>query len=185
MQVNDLRRGMAFVYENNLFVVLDQTFTKTGRAQGHVKLKVKNMKTGARTELTFTGGDKIEKAIIEKKEMQYLYNDGINAILMDTETYEQIELPISKLEWELNFLIDGAMISMTESNGEFLGIELPDKVELTIAETELAVAGNTNSGAQKKAILITGLEIQVPQFIKSGEKVLISTIDGKYTGRSN
>ncbi|ATZ18799.1 elongation factor P [Williamsoniiplasma somnilux] len=183
MQVNDLRPGTTFLYENNIFVVLEQSFSKTGRQQGKVTVKVRNLRTGSRTDITFTGGDKVEKAMIEKKDMQYLYNDGNDAFLMDIETYEQVQIPMSRLEWEQNFLTDGLMIKMTEYDGEILGINLPDKVELKIVEAEAAVKGDTTSGAQKKAKVETGWEIQVPLFVTEGTVVLISTIDGKYSGR--
>ncbi|WP_338972917.1 elongation factor P [Spiroplasma endosymbiont of Panorpa germanica] len=185
MQVNDLRPGTTFAYEGNIFIVIEQAFTKTGRAQGHVKVKVKNLRTGARTELTFTGGDKVEKAMIEKKDMQFLYNDGTNCVFMNTETYDQVEIDSKKLEWELKFLTDGSMIKLTEYDGEVLGVSLEDKVELEITQAEPAVKGDTSSGAQKKAVVSTGHEILVPLFIKEGEKVLVNTNDGKYAGRSN
>jgi elongation factor P len=185
MQVNDLRPGSTFLYEGNIFIVLEQSFSKTGRQQGKVTVKVRNLRTGSRVEMTFTGGDKVDKAMIEKKDMQYLYNDGENCVLMNTETYDQVEISSKTLEWELNFLTDGSMVKMTEYDGEVLGISLSDKVELEVADCEPAVKGDTTSGAQKKAWTNTGLEIQVPLFIKQGEKVLVSTADGKYAGRAN
>lgn len=185
MQVNDLRPGSTFLYDGNIFIVLESSFSKTGRQQGKVTVKVKNLRSGARVELTFTGGDKVDKAMIEKKDMQYLYNDGTNCVLMNVESYEQVEISVEKLQWELKFLTDGTMVKMTEFDGEILGISLPDKVELEITECEAAVKGDTTSGAQKKAWTNTGYEITVPLFIKQGEKVLVSTVDGKYAGRSN
>ncbi len=185
MQVNDLRPGSTFLYEGNIFVVLENSFSKTGRQQGKVTVKVKNLRSGARVELTFTGGDKVDKAMIEKKDMQFLYNDGTNCVLMDTETYDQVEIPSKKLTWELKFLTDGTMVKLTEYEGEVLGISIPEKLELTIVEAEPAVKGDTTSGAQKKAKLETGLEIQVPLFIKNGEKIIVNTNDGKYSGRAN
>lgn len=184
MQVNDLRPGTTFLYEKNIFVVIEQSFSKTGRQQGKVNVKVKNLRTGARTELTFTGGDKVDKAMIERKDMQYLYNDGEDAYLMDTETYDQVQIPMTRLEWEKNFLIEGLMIKMTEYEGEILGISLPDKVELVITQAEAAVKGDTTSGAQKKAVLETGWEVQVPLFVNEGTRVIINTADGKYAGRA-
>jgi elongation factor P len=185
MQVNDLRPGSTFLYEGNIFIVLENSFSKTGRQQGKVTVKVKNLRTGSRVEMTFTGGDKVDRALIEKKDMQFLYNDGENCVLMNVETYEQVEMNSKKLEWELKFLTDGSMVKMTEYDGEILGISMPEKVELEIAECEAAVKGDTTSGAQKKAWTQTGLEIQVPLFIKQGEKILVSTTDAKYAGRAN
>ncbi|KEZ19012.1 elongation factor P [Mycoplasma capricolum] len=184
MSVNDLRPGTTFIYDGNIYLVLEQAFSKTGRQQGKVTVKAKNMRTGARVELTFTGGEKVDKAMIERKEMQYLYNDGNDAYLMNTETYEQIQIPMTRLEWEKNFLVDGLMINMTEFEGEVLGIDLPVKVELTVVEAEAAVKGDTTSGAQKKAVLETGLEIMVPLFVNQGTKIIVSSSDGKYVGRA-
>ncbi|ATG97341.1 elongation factor P [Mesoplasma lactucae] len=185
MSVNDLRPGTTFMHDGNIYVVLEQSFSKTGRQQGKVTVKVRNMRTGARTEMTFTGGEKVDKAIIDRVDVQYLYNDGNDAYLMDVDTYDQFTIPMDTLEWEKNFLTDGLMLKMTKFGEEILGIDLPDKVEMEIVEAEPAVKGDTSSGAQKKAKVQTGWEIQVPLFIKEGEKVLISTTDGKYSGRSN
>ncbi|PPE04477.1 elongation factor P [Entomoplasma ellychniae] len=184
MSVNDLRPGTTFIYEKNLFVVVEQSFSKTGRQQGKVSVKAKNLRTGARVEITFTGGDKVEKAMIERKDMQYLYNDGNDAYLMDIESYEQIQIPMSRLEWESKFLKDGLMIKMTDFDGEVLGISLPDKVELEVTQAEGAVKGDTTSGAQKKAVLETGHEIMVPLFVNVGTVIIVSTEDGKYSGRA-
>ncbi|WFQ90221.1 elongation factor P [Mycoplasma feriruminatoris] len=184
MSVNDLRPGTTFLYDGNIYLVLEQSFSKTGRQQGKVTVKAKNMRTGARVELTFTGGEKVDKAMIERKEMQYLYNDGNDAYLMNTETYEQVSIPMTRLEWEKNFLVDGLMINMTEFENEVLGIDLPVKVELTVVEAEAAVKGDTTSGAQKKAVLETGLEIMVPLFVNQGTKIIVSSTDGKYVGRA-
>lgn len=184
MQVNDLRPGATFIYDNNVFVVLEQSFSKTGRQQGKVTVKVKNLRSGARTELTFTGGDKVDKALIERRDMQYLYSDPNHAYLMDVETYDQVEIPIKKLEWEKNFLTEGLMIKMTEYNGEILGIGLPDKVILKIQEAEAAIKGDTASGAQKRAILETGWELMVPLFVAEGTSIIVNTSDGKYVSRA-
>ncbi|ATZ17379.1 elongation factor P [Williamsoniiplasma luminosum] len=184
MNVNDLRPGTTFLYENNIYVVIDQSFSKTGRQQGKVTVKVKNLRSGSRTEMTFTGGDKVDKAMIERKEMQYLYNDGNDAYLMDVGTYDQVQIPMKNLDWEKNFLTDGLMIKMTEYEGEILGVALPDKVELKIIEAEAAVKGDTTSGAQKKATVETGWEIQVPLFVTEGTVVIVNTVDGKYAGRA-
>ncbi|WP_339022401.1 elongation factor P [Spiroplasma endosymbiont of Crioceris asparagi] len=184
MSANDLKPGVTFIYDNNLFVVLESSFSKTGRQQGKVSAKVKNLRTGARVELTFTGGEKVQKALIEKVDMQYLYNDGENCILMNVDSYEQVEIPVKTLEWELKFINDGTMVKMSQFNNELLGITIPDKVELIVSETEPAVKGDTTSGAQKKAVLETGHKLNVPLFIKDGEKIVVSTNDGKYVGRA-
>lgn len=184
ISVNDFRPGLTFQYEGNIYAVIEAQHSKSGRGQAHVKTKVKNLRSNATTMITFTGGDKVEKAMIDKVEMQYLYDDGANVIFMDTQSYEQLEVPSSRLTWEKNFLKEGVMASVTKYDGEVLGIILPDKVDLAITEAEAAVKGDTSSGAMKKAVLETGLELQVPLFIKEGELITVSTSDGKYSGRA-
>ena len=183
--VNDLKPGTTFENDGNIYSVLDIDHNKTAMRQMIVKVKVKNLRTGVINEISFTGGDKVEQAHIDKKEMQYLYDDGDNFVFMDNETYEQIEIPKSRLEWEKQFMKenDNVTISMYEGS-EILGVILPDKVELQIVECEPAVKGDTATSATKNAKVETGLEIRVPLFIQNGEMVVISTADGKYSGRA-
>ena len=183
--VNDLKPGTTFENEGNIYTVLDIDHNKTAMRQMIVKVKVKNLRTGVINEISFTGGDKVEQAHIDKKEMQYLYDDGDNFVFMDNETDEQIEIPKARLEWEKQFMKenDNVTISMYEGK-EILGVILPDKVELQIVECEPAVKGDTATSATKNAKVETGLDIRVPLFIQNGEMVLISTADGKYSGRA-
>ena len=182
--VNDLKPGTTFENEGNIFVVLDIQHNKTAMRQMIVKVKVKNLRSGVINEISFTGGDKVEQAHIDKREMQYLYDTDDALVFMDNETYDQIEIQKANLEWEMKFMKpnDNVMISMYE--GEILGIILPDKVELQIVECEPAVKGDTATSASKMAKLETGLEIRVPLFISQDEMVVISTADGKYSGRA-
>lgn len=182
--VNDLKPGITFLYENNIYTCLDISHNKTAMRQMIVKAKAKNLRTGTILDVSFTGGDKVEQAHIDKKEMNYLYDAGDSLVFMDNETYEQIEIPHANLEWEMHFLKpnDNVVISMYE--GEILGVILPDKVALQIVECEPAVKGDTATSATKNAVLETGWEIRVPLFIENEEMVLINTADGKYSGRA-
>ncbi len=182
--VNDLKPGITIEYEGGIYVVLDISHNKTAMRQMIVKAKSKNLRTGTISDLTFTGGDKVEQAHIEKREMQYLYDDGTNCIFMDNETYEQLEIPMERLKWELNFIKPNSNVNISLYEGEVLGIILPDKVALQITEAEPGVKGDTATSAQKNAVLETGLSIRVPLFINEGETVLITTADGKYSGRA-
>ena len=175
ISVGDLRPGITFEYEGNLYVVLDYSHNKTARAAANIKVKMKNMRSGATTEITFGGNDKVKKAHIDKRKMQYLYNSGDALVFMDNETYEQIEIPAGNLEWEMNFL---------KESDEVLGVSLPINVPFTITETEPAVKGDTATGATKNAIIETGFQIKVPLFISEGEVVIVNTVDGKYQGRA-
>ncbi len=181
---NDLRPGTTIEYENNIFVVLDTQHNKTAMRQMIIKVKVRNLRTGSIVELNFTGGDKVEQAHIDKKEMQYLYDTGEALAFMDTSTYDQIEVQKANIEWEMNFMKPNDLVNITSYEGEILGLILPDKVTLQVVETEPAVKGDTANNAQKNATLETGLQIRVPLFIEQDEIVTVSTSDGKYAGRA-
>ena len=182
--VNDLKPGITFENEGNIYTVLNVDHNKTAMRQMIVKVKVKNLRSGVINEISFTGGDKVEQAHIDKKEMQYLYDGGEALVFMDSDTYEQIEIPKSRLEWEMQFMKENDTVTVSMFENEVLGVMLPDKVELQIVECEPAVKGDTATSATKNAKLETGLEIRVPLFIQNGEMVLISTADGKYSGRA-
>lgn len=182
--VNDLKLGMSFVENGDLFKVLDISRNKSARSQMNIKVKVKNLRSGTLTEIGYTAGDKVEQAILEKKEMQYLYDDGDSLVFMDTDSYEQINIQKTRLEWEMKFLKENDMVTITFFEAEIIGIDLPDKVALLVTQSEPAVKGDTATSAMKNAIVETGLEVKVPMFIEEGETILISTSDGKYSSRA-
>lgn len=184
IQVNDMRPGVTFQENDQIYSVLDVSRNKTARSGMVIKLKVKNLRTGSYIELAYTGGDKVEPAMIEKKTMQYLYDGGDGLVFMDTTTYEQIEIPKERIEWELNFLKENSEVVLQVFETEILGVILPDKVALQVVETEPAVKGDTANNAQKNATLETGLEVKVPLFIEQDEMVLVTTADGKYSSRA-
>lgn len=184
LQSNELKPGVTILYENNIYVVQDFSQNKTARSAMVVKVKVRNLRTGANVELSFGAGDKVEKAHIEKKEMQYLYDAGESLMFMDNETYEQIEIPKENLEWEMKFLKENDNVMISTYEGEILGVILPDKVALQIVEAEPAVKGDTATNAQKNAVMETGLTVRVPLFIDQDEIILVNTSDGKYAGRA-
>lgn len=182
-QAKDLRPGHTFLYKGNIYQVIENSFNKTAMREGIVKCKVKNLRTGAITIEVLTG-EKLEQAPVETTKMIYSYNDGTNLVFMNNETFEQIEIPKEKMEWEMNFITDGTEVSIIRFNDELLGATLSDQVVVKVKEAEEAVQGNTVQNVTKKAWLETGWEIKVPQFIKSGENVLIRTSDGEYVGRA-
>ncbi|WP_342252332.1 elongation factor P [Spiroplasma endosymbiont of Amphibalanus improvisus] len=183
INVNDLKPGLTIEFDNNIYIVIDAQHSKTGRAQSHVKTKIKNLRNNAIITFTFTGGQKVKKAIIDKKEMQYLYSEKDEVFFMDNETYEQMSLSTNKIKWEQKFLKEGLNVTIQIFDGELLNIVLPEKISLKITECEEAIKGDTTSTALKKAILETGLEVMVPLFITNGENILVSTSDGKYSKR--
>lgn len=181
---NDLRSGMAILHEDNLYQVIDTSHNKTAMRQMIIKVKVRNMRTNSIVELNYTGGDKVEVAHIDKRTMQYLYDAGDALVFMDAETYDQIEIDKSKLEWEMNFLKENTDVTIILYEAEVLGVQLPEKLPLKVTEAEPAVKGDTATNAQKNAVLETGYQIRVPLFIEQDEIVLINTVDGKYAGRA-
>ena len=180
----EIKPGMTFTWENDLYQCIDINLNKTAMAKMKVKVKVKNPRTGVVKELSLISGDQVEPAYIDKRDMQYLYDDGESLWFMDNETYEQINIPADRLEWEKQFLTESMNVNISIYEGEVLGVMLPDKVTLRIVECEPAVKGNTATRASKNAKLETGLEIRVPLFIENDELVLINTADGKYSGRA-
>ena len=179
----DLRPGNCFLFKNNLYQVIENSFNKTAMREGIVKCKVKNLRTGSITIEVLTG-EKLEKVILDVMKMSYSYDDGNNLVFMDNETYETVEIPKSKMQWEANFLEEGTEVTINKLEDEILGISLPDQVVCVVKEAEDAVQGNSVTTALKKAWLNSGWEIDVPQFIKTGEKVLIDTTTGKYVSRA-
>lgn len=181
---NDLKPGTYFQYEGNVYNTLTLTLNKTAMRQMVVKIHAKDMRTGTIKDVVFTGGEKVEEAEVIKSEMQYLYDAGDELVFMDTASYDQVEIPKSKLEWEMNFLKPNDTVDITSFQGEILGVSLDDKVALEVTECEQAVKGDTATSALKNAVLETGWEVKVPLFIETGEQILVTTSDGKYAGRA-
>lgn len=181
--INDIKNGMTFLLEGNIYQVVEFLHVKPGKGSAFVKTKLKNMRTGSTVEKTFNTNIKLEKAIISKKNMQFLYNDGTNYVFMDMNTYEQIELSREKLGDDVMYLKEGLNVDISFYEGEMLGILLPDKIEMKVVSTEPAVKGNTTNNATKDAVLETGYSVRVPLFVEQDEMIVISTKDGKYVSR--
>lgn len=184
MNVTELRPGNYFIDEGNLYQVLDILLNKTAMRKMVAKVKAKNMRTGAITELARNSGYDVEKAMLEKKKMAYLYDAGDNLVFMDNSTYEQIEIYKGKLEWEMNFLTENLEIDILFYEDEILGITLPSSVALKIVDCEPAVRGDTVNKAMKNAVLETGFKLRVPLFIDNGEVISVRTDTGEYDGRA-
>ena len=180
----DFRNGTTFEMDGNVFKVVEFQHVKPGKGAAFVRTKLKNVITGAVLEKTFNPSEKYPGAEIEKREMQYLYNDGTNYVFMNNEDYTQLEIPASVLGDDVNFLKENLEIEVSMYDGEILGITLPEKVDYEVIETTDAVKGNTTNNAMKDATIETGYVVKVPLFINEGEKIIISTKDGKYSGRA-
>lgn len=184
ININDIKNGMTIIYDGKLYLIQSFLHVKPGKGAAFMKVKMRNLRTGANIEETINSSIKVEKAHIDKKKMVYLYNSGSGYVFMDNETYEQIEVPEDKLGDEQKFLIENMEVQLDFYQGDIIGVTLPEKVEYTIVETTEAVKGNTTNNAQKDATLDNGLVVKVPLFISQGEKIIVSTIDGKYSSRA-
>ncbi|KRL12926.1 elongation factor P [Schleiferilactobacillus perolens] len=185
ISVNDFKNGLTILVNGDLWRVVEFQHVKPGKGSAFVRSKLKNLRTGAVQEKTFRATEKVEKAQIDSRQMQYLYQDGDNYVFMDTNTYEQLELPGSEIKNELNYLKENMNVNINMFGSETLGIDLPNTVDLTVTATEPGIRGDTSSGGSKPATLETGLIVQVPFFINQGDVLTINTTDGTYISRAN
>ena len=184
INVNDFKTGMTIKYEGNIYTVIEFQHVKPGKGAAFVKTKLKNLRSGATIEITFNSSVKVEPARVEKRPMQFLYATGDSYTFMNMNDYSQIELAKSILGDDVKFLKENLDVDISFYEGEMLGLSLPDKIEMVVNATEPGVKGNTTSSAMKDATLETGYVIKVPLFVNEGEKVIISTKDGKYVSRA-
>ncbi len=184
ISVNDFKTGLTIETDGGIWRVLEFQHVKPGKGAAFVRSKLRNLRTGAIAEKTFRAGEKVSKAQIDNKTMQYLYSSGDQYVFMDQQTYEQIELPASQIEHELNFLLENMEVHIIMFNGETLGVELPNTVNLKVAATEPGIKGDTASGGSKPATMETGLVVQVPFFVNEGDTLVINTSDGSYVSRA-
>ncbi|MFC7060598.1 elongation factor P [Halobacillus seohaensis] len=184
ISVNDFKTGLTIEVEGSIWQVMDFQHVKPGKGAAFVRSKLRNLRSGNIQEKTFRAGEKVEKAHIENRKMQYLYTSGDMHAFMDTETYEQVEIPTDQISDQLKYLKENMEVQIQSYQAETIGVELPKNVELKVTETEPGIKGDTASGGTKSATLETGLNVQVPFFINEGELLLISTSDGKYVSRA-
>lgn len=184
VSTNDLKNGMTLDLGEGLFNVVEFQHVKPGKGGAFVRTKLKNVRTGAVIERTFRADEKLEQAIVEKRDAQLLFRDGDDYVFMDQTTFDQTNVTPSSLGDAVNFLKVGDTATLTTYRDEIIGVELPASVELTIAETEPGVQGDRVSGARKPATLETGFVIQVPLFVNEGELVKVDTRTGDYMTRA-
>ncbi|RRK11020.1 elongation factor P [Lactiplantibacillus garii] len=180
----DFKNGLTIEVDNAIWRIVEFQHVKPGKGGAFVRSKLKNLRTGAVQDKTFRAGARMEQAPIDKSTMQYLYEDGGNYVFMNTDTYEQIEIPGEQIQNELKFLKENMEVSVTMYNNEVLGIDLPNTVTLEVKETEPGIKGDTASGGSKPATLETGAIIQVPFFVKAGDKLIVNTVDSTYVSRA-
>ena len=180
---NDLKNGMVLNLDGQLWSVVEFQHVKPGKGPAFVRTKLKHVESGKTVDKTFNAGTKVETANVDKRTMQYLYNDGTSYVFMDTSTYEQLEVPPDVVGDAKNFMLENQDAIVATNDGRVLYIELPASVELVVAETEPGLQGDRSTGGTKPATLETGHTIQVPLFITTGEKLKVDTRDSSYLGR--
>ncbi len=183
LNITEVRNGTFFKEGKDILMVVTYEHVKMGRGSGTIKLKVKNMRTGATLEKTFITGARVEEANVEKKKTQFLYKDGETYSFMDPVSFEQFTIPGSILGNNVKYLKDGLDVILIVSEGEALGLELPVSLVYTISETGPEEKGNTVSNVYKEATLENGLVVKVPMFMGAGEKVKVDTRSGEYIER--
>lgn len=183
VNTNDLKNGMVLVIDGNLWTVLWFQHHKPGKGGAVVRSKLRNVATGAVVERTLPAGADMEQAMVEKRDMQYLYFDGTHYVFMDTGTYDQVSLDEADLGDTKNFLKEQQTATIAMYQGRAISVELPASVELQISHTDPGVKGDRVSGATKPATLETGVTIQVPLFVETGERVKVDTRTGEYITR--
>ncbi len=181
---NDLKNGMVLRIEGQLWAVVEFQHVKPGKGPAFVRTKLRNVESGKNVDKTFNAGTKVETANVDKRTMQYLYNDGSSYVFMDTSTYEQLEVSPEVVGDAKNFMLENQEAIVATNDGRVLFIELPASVELLIAETEPGLQGDRSTGGTKPATLETGYVVQVPLFIDTGQKLKIDTRTGQYQSRA-
>ncbi len=180
---NDLKNGITLELDNGLFTVVEFQHVKPGKGSAFVRTKLRNVRNGNVFEKTFNAGIRVEQAILDKRDMQFLYKDGDDFVFMDTESYDQMNVAPVSLGEAADYLVESAMVIMALFNGEIVNVEIPPSVELVVAETDPGLQGDRVSGARKPATLETGKVIQVPLFINIGDKLKVDTRSGEYVTR--
>ena len=180
---NDLKNGITLELDGVLFQVVEFQHVKPGKGGAFVRSKIRNLRTGAVIDRTFNAGIRVEQAILERKDMQFLYRDGDEYVFMDLESYDQQHVSPVALGDAADYMVENSVAIIAFYNGDIVTVEIPASVELTIAETEPGIQGDRVSGARKPATLETGKVIQVPLFVNPGERVKVDTRTGEYITR--
>lgn len=184
LTTSDFKTGLTIEFDGDIWQIVEFQHVKPGKGAAFVRSKLKNIRNGNIQERTFRTTEKFQKAHIETRKMQYLYNTADEYTFMDNESYEQINLNEKQIKNELNYLLENMIVSIIMYNGETIGVDLPNTVELEVKETEPGIKGDTASGGSKPATLETGLVVQVPFFVNVGDKLIIDTRSGDYVSRA-
>ncbi|HNT77210.1 MAG TPA: elongation factor P [Anaerolineae bacterium] len=183
LDANELRKGTSFLLDGELYEVIEYQHYKPGRGNAIIRTKIRNMRTGATIPKNFLNNDRFEEADVERRSVQYLYEDGENYYFMDAQNYDQLAVSEGIVSNRGGYLKEGMELDLRTYGAEVLDIELPSSVELEVVESEVAVAGDTATGASKTVTCATGLKVQVPLFINVGDVIRVDTRTGAYSTR--
>jgi elongation factor P len=183
ISTGDLKKGISLEMDGQLYTIVDWQHIKMGRGGAIVRIKLRNLRTGALTERTFDAGERFQRAFLERRAVQYSYNDGDAYYFMDNETYETLPLTAEQLGEAQYYLLDGMQLEIVTYNDEPLSVELPPTVEMTVTYTEPGFKGDTATGGTKPATLESGKVVQVPLFVSTGDKIRVKTDTGTYVER--
>ncbi len=184
VEVTDLKNGVTFLSNGKPYKVLKYSHIKMGRGGAIVRVVVRNLETGAIEEKTFSSNIKVEDILTQKRKLQFLYRDNVNAVFMDAKTFEQVEVPVKIIEDELKYIKEGQEVTLLFWEDKALSIEIPPKVVLKVIEAPPGVKGDSATNIYKLATLENNLQIKVPLFVNSGEKVVVDTRTGEYVERA-
>jgi elongation factor P len=184
ISTNDLKNGMTLDLPEGLFHVVEFQHVKPGKGGAFVRTTLKNVRSGAVVDKTFRAAEKVEQAMIEKREMQFLYRDGNDFVFMDNTTYDQLTVAPSAIGSTASYIVDGSTVILQMYRDEIVGTDMAASVDLAIADTEPGVQGDRVSGAKKPATLETGAVVQVPLFINVGDRVKVDTRSGEYISKA-
>ena len=180
---NDLKNGMTLALPEGLMTVVDFQHVKPGKGGAFVRTSLRNARTGAAIDRTFRAGEKVEQAVIDKREMQFLYREGGELVFMDNTSYEQMQVPPAALGDAASYVIEGSTVVLQMYKGDIVGVDLPAAVELQVTDTEPGLQGDRSSAGRKPATDETGLQVQVPLFVNQGDKIRVDTRSGDYVTR--
>ncbi len=183
IDVNDLRKGVTFEFDGQLWKVLEYSHNKPGRGSATIRTKIRNLRSGVTVEKTFISGDRVQDIRLDHTMVQFLYHDDDLYYFMDTGTYEQFALPAKILGDAVDFMKDGLEVKLTSFRGEPIDVEMPVTIDLKVVESEAGIRGDTATGANKLVTTETGFRVQVPLFVNVGDTVRVDTREGKYLTR--
>ncbi|MGH2498756.1 MAG: elongation factor P [Candidatus Limnocylindria bacterium] len=184
VSTGEIKRGMTIELEGQLYQIVEFQHIKMGRGSAQVRMKLRNVRRGDLIEKTVQAGDRFQRARLDHRTVQFLYRDGEHYHFMDTQSYDQLALGPDRLGEAVDYLTDGMTATLSEYDGEPIGLEMPASVVLTVAEVEHGIKGDTATGASKPAVLETGLRVNVPLFVNQGDRIKVDTRTGEYLERA-